>query len=249
MMRNLTANTNRMTGRYLTVTLTLGAAILLSGCHVDMWRQPKMKPNYESTFFSDKQASRPLVEGTVAQETLQIADTYHTGKLADGKFVKTIPVEAVKSFSTPKAMLERGRERFTAYCTPCHGAVGNGNGMITQRGLQFWQKLPASYHTNRLRKVEDGYIYHTLVNGKGVMYGYASRIQDINDRWAIVSYVRALQLAQKGVPAADVTPEQLERPLESSRATFDPAEMEHHGGETHEEKPKAAGEPATEGVH
>ncbi|MBC7807538.1 MAG: cytochrome c, partial [Akkermansiaceae bacterium] len=220
--------------------------VTLSGCHVDMWIQPKAKPYYQSDFFSDGQASRPLVEGAVPQGTLRLRDAYHTGYDAPGatgaatgtsaqgaaagaeqnasptgtsqgatptggmrtgqgpRLTKTIPAEAVRSFASPKEMLLRGQEQYNVYCQPCHGKTGNGNGMIMQRGVGYWQKLAASYHTKRIREIEDGHIYDVITNGYGVMYGYSSRIQDVNDRWAIVAYTRALQRAQAGVPA---TPE------------------------------------------
>jgi len=186
-------------------TLLLGGAILLSGCHVDMWSQNKMKPYFESDFFSDRSELRPVVPGTVPHNgnlALRLDDVYMTGKdPATGKYVAKIPVAAVKSFAAPRVMLERGQDRFNAYCTPCHGYIGDGNGMITQRGLGYWQKLPASYYTARLRKIEDGYLYDVLVNGHGVMYGYGSRITDVNDRWAVVSYIRTLQLAHNASPS------------------------------------------------
>lgn len=193
--------------------------------------QPKAKPNNQSDFFTDEQASRPLVTGAVAQGTLRLSDAYHTGYDAGGKLTKTIPAEAVRSFESPKAMLLRGQERYNVYCQPCHGKVGNGNGMIMQRGLGYWQKLAASYHTDKLRKVEDGHIYDVLTNGYGVMYGYASRIQSVDDRWAVVAYVRALQRAQKGVP---VTPELEEKAKESAKESSNSEEAEaiSHGGDT-----------------
>ena len=94
-------------------------------------------------------------------------------------------------------MLDRGQNRYDVYCSPCHGVTGNGNGFIAQRGMGFWQKMPATLHQPRLQKVEDGYLYDVLTHGKGAMYGYASRIQDYNDRWAVVAYVRMLQEASK----------------------------------------------------
>ncbi|MBC8103703.1 MAG: cytochrome c [Cytophagales bacterium] len=189
--------------RWVGATLLLGNALLLSGCHVDMWVQPKMKPYYESDFFSDRSELRPIVPHTVAVGGLEsrLDDAYMLGRTPQGKYVPQIPVKAVRSFVSPKAMLERGQDRYNAFCSPCHGKTGNGNGMITQRGLGYWQKLPASYFTDRLRKIEDGYLYDVLVNGHGVMYGYGSRIQDINDRWSVIAYTRALQLAHNADPA------------------------------------------------
>jgi mono/diheme cytochrome c family protein len=207
---------------FLVGAAALAGATFLSGCHVDMWIQPKTKALYESDFFSDRQASRPLVPGTVSQNGSRLDDpAYYTAYGADRKLVRNIPARAVKSFPSPKAMLLKGREQYNVYCSPCHGATGNGNGMITQRGLGYWQKLPASYHTDRLRKIEDGHFYDVIVNGYGVMYGYASRIQNVNDRWAIVAYVRALQLSQRGVPEASLTAEQREA-LRENAATNTP---------------------------
>ena len=202
----------------------LGVASLLSGCHVDMWRQSKVKAYYESDFFSDRQGSRTLVSHTVSQGAIRADDpAYYTGYVA-AKAVKVTPVRAVKAFVSPKAMLLRGQDRYNAYCSPCHGRTGDGNGFIMQRGLGYWQKLAASYHTDRLRKIEDGYIFDVISNGHGVMYGYASRIPDIDDRWAIVNYVRALQLTRTAngdtpaTSASDAAAAQTPAPIDASGA-------------------------------
>jgi hypothetical protein len=168
-----------------------------------MWAQPKMKPYYESDFFADRSSLRPLVPNTVPQNGLEarLDEAYSLGRLPNGKYLPQIPPKAVRAFGTPKEMLLRGRDRYTAFCAPCHSEVGDGNGMITQRGLGYWQKLPASYYTDRLRTVEDGYLYNVLVNGHGVMYGYGARVQNIDDRWAVIAYIRALQLAHNASPA------------------------------------------------
>jgi mono/diheme cytochrome c family protein len=189
--------------RWASATLLLGSAVTLSGCHTDMWAQNKMKPYYESDFFADRSELRPIVANTVPQDGLEarLDDAYSRGRLPNGKFLPQIPPKSVGNFNSPKDMLLRGKDRYTAYCSPCHGNNGDGNGMITQRGLGYWQKLPATYYTDRLRKVEDGYLYDVLVNGHGVMYGYGSRIQNIDDRWAVISYVRALQLAHNANPS------------------------------------------------
>lgn len=198
-------NAKRRTARqlrlYLGATLALGAMMAASGCHQDMWRQPKVNTFAESDFFADRQSARPLVPGTVAQGGRRLQDTpYYTG-YENGRPIRRIPARAVEAFGGPRPMLERGREMFNVYCSPCHGSTGDGNGMITQRGVDYWQKLPASYHTDKLRRIEDGHIYDVLTNGFNVMYGYASRIQNVNDRWAIVSYVRALQASRDLTPA------------------------------------------------
>ena len=194
----------------------LGISLLLSGCHIDMWNQSKMKPYYQSDFFSDGQANRPVVEHSVALGTGRLEDpAYFTG-YEGKKAVPKIPVRAVKDFVSTKEFLLRGQERYNAYCSPCHSKVGNGNGFIMQRGLGYWQKLAASYHTDRLRKIEDGYLYDVITNGHGVMYGYASRIQSVDDRWAVVGYVRALQFAYK--PPAGAVPPAVQAETERANA-------------------------------
>jgi outer membrane protein OmpA-like peptidoglycan-associated protein len=209
----------KLSMRYTLGLTLLGGSTLLSGCHIDMWEQPKMKANYESDFYTDRQASRPLPEGTIARGKLRADDAYTTGKVGT-KFVNPLPTEAVNNFGGPKAMLDRGQEKYTIYCAPCHGTTGNGNGFIAQRGLGFWQKLPATLLMPRLQKVEDGYLYDVLTHGKGAMYGYASRIQDYNDRWAVVAYVRALQLAGGGALPEPVlaTPAKPAEPVTAPKA-------------------------------
>ena len=206
MVRKSNIMTNSLRQRFTVATVLL-ASLLLAGCHTDMWRQPSYRPYAENGFFDNRQSSRPLVEGTVSTTGLRLRDDLYTG-YQNGKQIKTIPVDAVKSFVSPKAMLLEGQSQYGAYCYPCHGANGNGNGFISIRGKGYWQKQPASYHTDRLRKVTDGYLYDVIVNGHGVMYGYATRIQDVNDRWAIVAYIRALQSSQNR-PASSVSPSEL----------------------------------------
>ncbi|MDX1932110.1 MAG: cytochrome c [Capsulimonadales bacterium] len=210
------SNTRSPERRRLLAGLTLAflATVAVSGCHIDMWRQPKIKPYEESDFFNDRQGSRPKVAHTVARGRILTDDVvYYTGKDARGRLIRNIPLRAVQSFTSPKDMLLRGQERFNAFCSPCHGQTGNGNGFISQRGLGYWSKLPASFQTDRLRRTEDGHIYDTLVNGYGIMYGYGSRIQDVNDRWAVVAYVRALQLAATGTVPAPNAPVSTEPPV------------------------------------
>ena len=205
--------------RWIAATCLLGTGVGLSGCHIDMWVQPKMKPYYASDFFADRQANRPLVPHTVAQGGMRLDDpAYYTGYDGAGKVLAKTPVRAVKAFASPKEMLLRGQERYNAYCSPCHGRVGNGNGYIMQRGLGYWQKLAASYQTDKLRKVGDGHIYDVIVNGHGVMYGYGSRIQDVDDRWAIVNYVRVLQYANNAPAVGGTVPADLQNELDTQKA-------------------------------
>ena len=158
--------------------------LLLLSCRRDMQDQPKYKPLGENHFFPDGRNSRPLPVGVIARDELEADDPLHTGA-ANGKFLETIPL------STSMIVLERGRDRFDIYCSPCHGRTGDGNGMIHQRG--FW--IPPNLHTDRLRRVPPGYLYQVIANGYGAMPEYRDQIQ-VHDRWAIVAYLRALQLSR-----------------------------------------------------
>ncbi len=178
--------------------LVLTSLLALAGvsCRQDMHDQPKAKPQSKSKFFADGRTGRLPVEGTVARGQLREDDHLYRGKV-DGVFVTTFP------FKIDAAVMERGRERYTIYCTPCHGATGLGNGMVIQRGFKV---KAASHHIERLRFAPVGYWFDVITNGFGVMFGYAAQIP-VNDRWAIIAYVRALQLSRNAtaedVPAAE----------------------------------------------
>lgn len=163
----------------------------------DMDRQPKYKPQGESRFFADGRADRPLPVGVVARGELRADTELFAGKDAAGKVVDHFPA----ALPVTAQLLDRGRERFTIYCAPCHGAVGDGNGITKQYGMG----ATPSYHDDRIRKLADGDIFNVITNGKGTMLPYADKVVP-EDRWAIVAYVRALQRAQLGtvndVPAA-----------------------------------------------
>lgn len=179
------------------------AALLLllaagAGCRLDMHDAPKYEPLERSGFFADGQASRPLVEGTVARGFLRQDKLLYTGKV-DGDFSPVFP------FPVTEEILRRGQERFNIYCSPCHGRTGSGRGMIVQRGL----KQPESYHSQRLLEMPPGYYYDVISNGFGVMYSYASRIKP-EDRWAIVAYIRTLQYSQ-AAPLEDLPQEDRQR--------------------------------------
>ena len=164
------------------VCLALAATL---ACRQDMHDQPKYIPLRPSSFFDDGRSERPLIDGTVARGHLNDDAAFYTGKGPDGKPLDTFP------FPVTKDVIERGQNRYNVYCTPCHDRVGNGDGMIVRRGF----RKPPSYHTDRLRQVPNGYIYDVITNGFGAMPDYAAQIPP-RDRWAIVSYVRALQLSQ-----------------------------------------------------
>ena len=181
--------------RSLAAGFVLFALVTTAGCRQDMHDQPKYIPLRPSNFFGDGRSERPIIEGTVARGHLDDDMALYTGKSADGKFVDTFP------FPVTKDIIQRGQQRFNIYCTPCHDRNGTGNGMVVQRGFRH----PPSYHIDRLRMVPNGYIFDVITNGFGAMPDYANQIQPA-DRWAVVSYVRALQLSQQGT-VNDVPPE------------------------------------------
>ncbi len=163
--------------------LVLAGCLLLAGCRQDMHQSPRYDPLEASDFFTDGRASRNLVAGTVARGQLRDDDALYTGKV-NGLLVTEFPVPVTHAF------MERGRERFNVFCGPCHGRTGAGNGMVVQRGF----RQPPAFTDPRLLQQPTGYFYDVITNGFGAMPDYASQIPVI-DRWAIVAYVRALQLA------------------------------------------------------
>jgi mono/diheme cytochrome c family protein len=164
---------------------------VLSGCRQDMHDQPKYRPLQLSGLFSDNRSERPLLPGTVARGFLRADEGAYTGKV-NGQAITTFP------FPVTKEVLIRGQERFNIYCSPCHSRTGDGNGMIVQRGFSH----PPSYHTDRLRNAPVGHFFDVITNGFGAMQSYAARVEP-QDRWAIIAYVRALQVS-RNARAADV---------------------------------------------
>lgn len=153
-------------------------------CRQDMHDQPRFEPLERNTFFADNRASRPLIAGTVARGHLRLDAHLYEGKV-DGELARTFP------FPITKDVLARGRERFDIFCSPCHDKTGGGNGMIVQRGF----RPPPSFHVERLQKAPVGHFFDVITNGFGAMYDYRERIKP-KDRWAIVAYIRALQLSR-----------------------------------------------------
>lgn len=171
-------------------SIGLIAALALAGCRQDMHDQPRYDSFQASRFFADGRSARQPVEGTVARGLLKLDEHLYQGR-RNGQLVAEMP------YAVTRRMLDRGRERYNIYCTPCHGYAGDGEGMIVQRGL----KHPPSFHIDRLREAPVGHYFDVITNGFGAMYSYASRIP-VDDRWAIISYIRALQLAQRAPVAA-----------------------------------------------
>lgn len=181
-------------GRVLAACLS---ALVLAGCHQDMWNQPKHRGLRGSAFFEDGKSARDLVPGTVAYRQPEDNDGYYSGKV-NGQYVGLPDRLQV----TPE-LLARGQQRYNIYCTPCHGFRGDGMGYIVTRGMP----RPTNYHTDTLRQRPEGYFVDVMTNGFGMMYSYASRVS-IEDRWAIAAYIRALQLSQFATMAdlAEVNP-------------------------------------------
>jgi mono/diheme cytochrome c family protein len=174
-----------MLRRYIPAVV-LAAAALLTGCsRLDMQDQPKYKPQRPSDFFADGRSGRPELDGVVARGELHEDMAYYEGKDAAGKDIDAFPV------AVDKAFLERGQNRYDIYCSPCHGRLGNGLGMVVRRGF----KQPPSYHIERLRNAPVGHLFDVITNGYGAMLNYSQQIQ-VRDRWAIVAYIRALQYSQ-----------------------------------------------------
>jgi mono/diheme cytochrome c family protein len=158
--------------------------MLLLGCQQQMADQPRYEPLKKSEFFDDQRASRPLVEGTVARGQLHDDERLYTGK-SNGNPVDTIPLQI------NRRLLVRGQERYNIFCAPCHDRIGTGQGMIVRRGF----RPPPSYHIDRLRAAPVGHFFDVVTQGFGAMPGYAEQIP-ARDRWAIVAYIRVLQLSQ-----------------------------------------------------
>ena len=175
-----------------TILCLLGGMLATSACRQDMHDQPRYKPLAATNFFGDGRASRPAIEDTVARGQLHIDQARYTGKV-DGKDVEAFPIQMTR------ADVERGQQRFNIYCSPCHGRLGNGRGMIVARGL----RQPPSYLDQRLVDAPVGHFFDVMTNGYGAMYSYASRVA-VDDRWRIAAYIRALQLSQ-GATATTAT--------------------------------------------
>lgn len=151
---------------------------------MNLRNQPRYEPFEEGAFFEDNSSARFIVADTVARGQLQLDEHFYAGQM-NGEFAPTFP------FTVTLEVLERGRERYNIFCSPCHGLAGDGQGIIVDYGL----REPPSFHSPELRDDPPGYYFDLISRGTRVMPGYASRIR-VEDRWAIVAYIRALQLSQ-----------------------------------------------------
>lgn len=163
----------------------------------DMDRQSKFHPQAATSFFADGRTDRPIPAGTVARGELRADAHLYAGRDTAGNFAKGFP----SALNIDRQFIDRGRERYEIYCTPCHGSLGNGRGIVTNYG---WGG-PANLHSDLIRNQPEGEIFNTITNGKNTMFSLGDKIVP-EDRWAIVAYVRALQRSQNGriedVPAS-----------------------------------------------
>jgi len=184
--------------------LTAVGFLALAGCRQDMQDQPKFIPLRSNTFFPDQRSARDPIRGTIprldnaALDAEQLdPNSYYLSGRHGAVYGNELP------FPVSREVLERGQERFNIYCAPCHARVGDGNGMIVQRGF----KHPPSFHDPRLRNAPLGYFYEVMSNGFGAMPDYSAQVKP-NDRWTIAAHIRALQLSQNA-SMADVAQEDL----------------------------------------
>ncbi len=173
--------------KVITFVILVGT-LTTTACRQDMQDQPRYKPLSYTNFFGDERSARPTIRDTVARGQLHINEAHYTGK-TDGKDVMAFPIQI------SHADVVRGRDRYQIYCTPCHGYLGDGRGMIVLRGM----RQPPSYLDARLVNAPVGHFFDVMTNGYGAMYPYASRVA-VDDRWRIAAYIRALQLSQNAPP-------------------------------------------------
>jgi mono/diheme cytochrome c family protein len=228
--------------RRIIYCLLLAAYCLLAvGCRYDMQDQPRYKAYKKSEFFSDGKAMRDLPEGTVPRGLLRENKAFYTGKKdnADPNAQVATTTDAggntlVASFpnditefpvAVTKEMIDRGQQRYNIYCIVCHGPVGAGDGMIVKRGFS----QPPTYHDDRLRNAPVGHFFDVMTNGWGKMNSYAAQIPAA-DRWAIVAYIRALQLSQNPTGAGNANTNTMNRTIPTTPANTQNTNTNTQGG-------------------
>jgi mono/diheme cytochrome c family protein len=188
---------------WLRVLLLLGSALATGGCERrmhNMYEQPRLDRDEHSPLFADGRATRPPPPGSVVHAMGTLAAT-SSGRHGDGRLAAIEAADRQTALPSPvdPRLLVRGQAQFQVFCMPCHGAAGDGDGLVVQRGFP----APPSLHMQRLRQAPDRYFYDVITHGHGIMYSYADRI-DSPDRWAVVAYLRALQ--RSGATAASTAP-------------------------------------------
>jgi cytochrome c5 len=202
---------SRSNNKFRIGVLLIGVCLVAGACRRDMQDQPKMKPYRGTSFFGDGLSMRQPIPGTVPRGFMRTDTELFTGKkqksassVSTASSTTNPYTDDVDSFPFPitKETVERGRQRYEIFCSVCHGLTGNGDGMIVRRGF----RRAASFHEDRLRQAPVGHFFDAITNGWGAMPSYASQIP-VQDRWAIISYVRALQLSQQNArPASSPVP-------------------------------------------
>ena len=202
--------------RFLTCLLLSAVCLLSLACRQDMQDQPRMKPFRSTPFFSNGLSSRPPVTGTVPRGFLRADKAFFTGKkdtaTTTSGTTAASPAPTGQQATYPddieefpltitQATVARGRERYEIFCSVCHGFTGNGDGMIVRRGF----RRAASFHTDALRQAPVGHYFDAITNGWGAMPSYAPQIPP-GDRWAIIAYIRALQVSNQNVQSQPAAP-------------------------------------------
>jgi mono/diheme cytochrome c family protein len=196
--------------------------LCVAGCRQDMAAQPRYNPMQASTFFDDDRSVRPLEPGTVPREQSRTDTELYEGQHTLTWWGAEFYVESTE-FPLPvtEELLHRGQERFNIMCSMCHDRVGTGLGKVVQRGYL----RPPSYHSERLRKMPVGHIFQVITRGQGGMPAFSDQITP-RDRWAIVAYVRALQLSQH-FPRKELTDDELEQWQKSAADASEPKKEAH----------------------
>jgi len=209
--------------REKSLLVLLFGLLVITGCRRDMQDQPKMKPYRGTSFFGDGTSMRQPIDGTIPRGQLKTDTEYYTGKKASAAGPTATPAAQQQAgagqantfpddvdtfpFAVTKEVVDRGHERYNIFCSACHGLTGNGDGMIVRRGF----RRAASFNDDRLRQAPVGHFFDAITNGWGAMPSYASQIP-VQDRWAIITYIRALQLSQQNTAAAAARPQPTSSP-------------------------------------
>ena len=183
-----------MRGRSSFLAAAVACCVVLSACRQDMHDTPRYEPLEESDFFPDGRSERPPVPNTVARGFLREDELLYTGR-TNGQLATVFPMPVTAQ------VMSRGQERFNVYCSPCHGRTGHGDGMVVRRGF----RAPTPFDDPRLREAPVGYFYDVIASGFGAMADYSAQVP-VMDRWAIVAYIKALQLSQHAT-VNDVPPD------------------------------------------